>query len=145
MRVKLTALVGDNATSGLLLDGNYQVHRGPDNHGRVLVFDFVTDSFRTVGRAEYRQVPDPLEAHELVRIRQDDDGYRASCSCRLWEQHDAQGDPDGATQRFKRVHLQQMERGRYHLTAGTNPGFIAAIDAWHKQQWRRRQGEEPER
>jgi hypothetical protein len=110
----------------------------------VLVFDFVTDSFRTLNRAEYRQVPDPLQAHAMVRIRHDD-GYRAICSCRLWDQHDAQGDPDGAARRFTLVHLQQMERDRYHLTAGANPGFIAAIDQWHKEQWRRRQGEEPER
>ena len=56
MRVKLTALVGDNAASGLLLDGNYTVHQGPDAQGRVWVFDEGTDSFRAVSPAEYREV-----------------------------------------------------------------------------------------
>ena len=142
MMVKLTALVGDNATSGLLLDANYLVHRGPDNQGRVLVFDEFTTSFRTLGPGEYREVPDPQGPHELVRIRQDPDGYRAVCSC-IWDQDLAAGDPDEATHLFKLLHLAHMERSRYHLTRWGEPQILQILNHWRHQQWRRRQ--EPER
>ena len=142
MRVKVTALVGDNRESGLLVDANYAVHHGPDDQGRVLVFDFITDSFRTVTPAEYREVPDPLEPHELVRITQHPDGYRAACTC-VWRGDLPAADPDAATG-FYRSHLRRMQEGRYHLTAWNDPRFIQAIDQWHKQQWHRRR-QEPER
>jgi hypothetical protein len=141
VRVKVTALVGDNRESGLLVDANYAVHQGPDDQGRVLVFDFITDSFRTVTPAEYRQVPDPLDPHELVRITQDPDGYRAACTC-VWRGDLPAADPDTATGLYE-AHLRRMAEGRYHLTAWNNPQLIQAFDTWHKQQWHRRQ--EPER
>jgi hypothetical protein len=143
VRVKVTALVGDNRDSGLLVDANYAVHHGPDDQGRVLVFDFITDSFRTVTPAEYREVPDPLDPHELVRITQDPDGYRAMCRC-VWRHDLPAADPDAAVSAFKRLHLRRMEEGRYHLTAWNDPRLIQLLDRWHKQQWHRRR-QEPER
>jgi hypothetical protein len=142
--VKLTALAGDNATSGLLVDGDYHVHRGPDEQGRVWVFDDVTDSFRTLTPAEYREVPDPLEPHELVRIDQQADGFRVACRC-VWRPSLPAADPDAAASTYRLLHLQKMERECYQLTAWTGPQLIWVVDDWHKRQWRRRRGEEPKR
>jgi hypothetical protein len=141
MRVKLTALVGDNAASELLLDGAYQVHRGPDEQGRVLVFDEGTDSFRTVSPGQYREVPDPLEPHDLLRINQEPDGYWAVCTC-VWRHDLAAADPDEAVHTYKLLHLDAMERGRYHLTAYGDPQLLQALNEWRQQQRRR---QDPER
>ena len=142
--VKVLTLTGDNQQSGLLLDANYEVHRGPDSQGRVLVFDFITDSFRTLAPGEYREVPDPRDPHELVRITHNPngDGYRAVCTCR-WRDTDPAADPDAAASDFRALHLRRMQEARYHLTRWGDPRFLQSITDWHKEQWRRRQ--EPER
>jgi hypothetical protein len=143
MRVKLTTLRGDNATSGLLVDGNYMVHRGPDEQGRVWVFDEGTDSFRAVTSGEYREVPDPLEPHDLVRIDHDQDGWWVVCSC-VWRDPIPAADPDEAAHTYRLLHLRQMEEGRYHLTTWGDPQLLQLLQERRQQQWYRRR-EEPER
>ena len=142
MMVRLTALVGDNAASGLLLDGCYEVHGGPDAQGRVWVFDEVTDSFRSISPAEYREVPDPREPHDLVRIDQQPDGYWAVCAC-MWRDSIPAADPDAAAHTYKLLHLRPMERDRSHLTAWGDPQLLQLLVEQRAQQRRRRQ--EPER
>jgi hypothetical protein len=140
MMVKLTALVGDNAASGLLLDVTYHVHHGPDAQGRVWVFDNIPDSFRAVSPAEYREVPNPLEPHDLLRINQEPDGYWAVCTC-VWRDSIPAADPDEAVHTYQLLHQRHMERARYHLTAWGDPRLLQALNERRKQQRR----QEPER
>jgi hypothetical protein len=76
MRVKLISRLGDTQQSGLELDRHYAVHVGPDPQGTVVVFDDHTTSFCPLTRAEYREVPDPLEPHDLLRVDQEPGGYQ---------------------------------------------------------------------
>jgi hypothetical protein len=140
MRVKVTARHGDNQHSGLEVDRNYAVHAGPDPEGRVLVFDDHTTSFRTVTPAEYREVPDPLEPHDLLRIDQDEGGYRAVCTC-VWQPWTSAADPDAAVQRH-RGHLWHMDIQERLLTMPVHPLLVAWINDLQERQRRR---QEPER
>jgi hypothetical protein len=140
MRVKLTARLGDNQQSGLEMDRSYAVHSGPDEQGRVWVFDDNTDSFRTVGPAEYREIPDPLEPHDLVRIDQQPGGYGAVCTC-VWRHWEPVGDPDEAAHAHK-LHLGRMAIDRHHLTTPVHP----LLQEWiNDLRSRRRHRQEPER
>jgi hypothetical protein len=138
MRIKLTTLGGGNQHSGLEVDRHYAVHQGPDPLGRVWVFDDNSDSFRTLTPAEYREVPDPLEPHDLVRINREPDGFWAVCVC-VWRHWQPLSDPDEAA-RSLHSHLHRMDMNRRLLTMPIHPQL---------QQWindlRARRRQEPER
>jgi hypothetical protein len=139
VRVKLIARLGDTQQSGLEVDRTYAVHAGPDVEGRVWVFDDHTTSFRTVCSAEYREVPDPLEPHDLVRIDQDPGGYRAVCAC-VWRPWQPAADPDAAAHRH-RAHLWHMDLQERLLTMAVHPLLVAWINDLRARQRR----QEPER
>jgi hypothetical protein len=139
MRVKLTARLGDNQQSGLELDRSYAVHSGPDPQGRLWVFDDHTDSFRTVGPGEYREVPDPLEPHDLLRIARQPDGYWAVCTC-VWRHWQPVADPDEAAHSHQR-HLRHMAIDRQHLTTPVHP----LLQQWINERRERQPRQEPER
>ena len=139
MRVTLLARLGDNQQSGLEVDRNYAVHAGPDLDGRVLVFDDHTSSFRTVSAAEYREVSNPLEPHDLVRIDQDEGGYRAVCSC-VWRPWKPAADPDEAAH-LHRAHLGHMDLQERLLTMAVHPLVLEWINDLRARQRR----QEPER
>ena len=141
MRVKLVARLGGNQRSGLEVDRHYTVHSGPDPQGRLWVFDDHTDSFRTLTPGEYREVPDPLEPHALVRIDQQPGGYRAVCLC-VWRHWQPLGDPDDAARSFA-GHQRHMDSQRHLLTMAVHPLLQHWINDLHQRQRRRR--EEPER
>jgi hypothetical protein len=139
VRVKLIARLGDTQQSGLEVDRNYAVHAGPDPDGRVLVFDDHTHSFRPLGPAEYREVPDPLEPHDLVRIDQDPGGYRAVCAC-VWRPWEPAADPDAAAH-LHRAHLRHMDIQERLLTMAVHPLLLEWINDLQARQRR----QEPER
>jgi hypothetical protein len=139
MRITLTTLVGGNQHAGLEVDRHYAVHHGPDPKGRVWVFDDNTDSFRALGPAEYREVPDPLEPHDLVRINQRADGFWAVCVC-VWRHWQPASDPDEAVRSFRR-HLDRMDMDRRLLTMAVHP----LVQQWLNDLRARRRHQEPER
>jgi hypothetical protein len=139
MRVRLIARLGDNQQLGLELDRHYPVHWGPDPEGRVLVFDDHTNCFAPLTPAEYREVPDPLEPHDLLRIDQDQGGYRAVCTC-VWRPWQPVADPDQAVGVHRR-HLRHMELDRHHLTTVVHP----RLQAWINDLQGRDRHQEPER
>ena len=139
MRVTLIARLGDTQRSGLEVDRTYAVHAGPDLDGRVLVFDDHTHSFRTVSSAEYREVPDPLEPHDLVRIDQQPGGYRAVCAC-VWRPWNPATDPDQAAH-LHRAHLRHMDLQERLLTMAVHPLLVE----WINHLRARQRGQEPER
>jgi len=138
VRVVLVARLGGNQQSGLELDRAYRAYAGPDPHGRVLVFDDITTGFRWVTPAEYREVPDPLERHDLVRIDHGPGGYVPVCSC-VWRWHRGWPDPDEAA-RAHGAHQRQMDTQRRLLTQPVPPRLLAWIE-----QLRARCRQEPER
>jgi hypothetical protein len=135
VRVVIVALRGGNRRSGLDLHRAYQVHDGPDRRGRVLVFDDHHGSFRWVRSGEYREVPDPLERHDLARIQQTSGGWRPVCSC-VWRWQHTWADPDAAAHTH-RVHQRHMAAQRRLLTQPAPPPL-----GWDAQP---RHREEPER
>jgi hypothetical protein len=137
MRVVIVARRGGNRQSGLELDRAYRVHTGPDERGRVLVFDDNHTSFRWVTTAEYREIPDPLDRHDLVAIQQGLGGYAPVCSC-VWRWHRSWPDPDEAAHAHG-VHQRHMASQRHLLTQPVPPPLLA----WVEQLRARRQ--EPER
>jgi hypothetical protein len=139
MRVRIVARLAGNAGSGLELDRAYAVHQGPDPDGGLLVFDDNTHSFRTVTPAEYREVPDPLEPHELVGIDQEPGGYRAVCTC-VWRWYHPVADPDEAAHTHQ-AHQRHMDHQRRLLTMPVHP----LLQEWINDLWERRRGQEPER
>ncbi len=138
MRVVIIARLGGNQQSGLELDRAYRVHHSPNPHGRVLVFDEVTTSFRWVTPAEYREVPDPLDRHDLVRIDHGPGGYAPVRSC-VWRWHRGWPDPDEAAH-FHGVHQRHMATQRRLLTQPVPPPLPAWIE-----RLRARRNQEPER
>jgi hypothetical protein len=138
MRVVIVARLGGNQRSGLELDRAYRVHAGPDPHGRVLVFDDATTSFRWVTPAEYREVPDPLDRHDLVRIQQGPGGWQPICAC-VWRWHRGWPDPDEAAH-LHGVHQRHMASQRRLLTQPVPLLRLAWIE-----QLRARRHQEPER
>jgi|SRR5829696_4098124 hypothetical protein len=138
MRVEIASLRGTNQQSGLEVERHYAVHRGPDAEGTVLVFDDNTDSFRQLTAAEYEEVPDPLEPHDLLRIDRAPDGYRAVCLC-VWRPCFPDADPDEAVRTY-RLHLSKMDIDRHHLTTPVHPRLQQWID-----DLRERRRREPER
>jgi hypothetical protein len=139
VRVKLTALVGDNATSGLLVEATTRSTAAPTT--RVGCWSSTlspTASGPSTGPSTARSPIPSRPMRWSASATTTAIGPSAAAGCGI-------STTRRVTLRGPLVHLQQMERDRYHLTAGANPGFIAAIDQWHKEQWRRRQGEEPER
>jgi hypothetical protein len=139
MRVVIVARLGGNQRSGLELDRADRVHAGPDPHDRVLVFDEVTTGFRWVTPAEYRDIPDPLDRHDLVRIQQGPGGYQPICSC-MWRWHRGWPDPDEAAH-MHRVHQRHMNLQRRLLIQPVPPPLLA----WIQQLRARRRNQEPER
>jgi len=139
MRIVLVARLGGNQQSGLELDRAYRVHVGPDERGRVLVFDEVTTSFRWVTPAEYREVPDPLDRHDLVRIDHGPGGYAPICSC-VWRWQRGWPDPDEAAH-LHGVHQRHMATQRRLLTQPIPPPLLA----WIEQLRACRHRQEPER
>ena len=137
MRVQIVARLGANQQSGLELDRAYRVYAGPDERGRVLVFDEVTTGFRWVTPAEYQEIPDPLERHDLVRIDHGPGGYAPICSC-VWRWQRGWPDPDEAAH-LHGVHQRHMATQRHLLTQPVPPPLLA----WIQQLHTRRQ--EPER
>jgi hypothetical protein len=137
MRVRIVARLGDNQQSGLELDRAYRVHHGPDARGSVLVFDDTTTSFCWVTPAEYREIPDPLDRHDLVAIDHGPGGYQPICSC-VWRWHRGWPDPDQAAH-LHGVHARHMATQRRLLTQPVPPPLLA----WIQQLRARRQ--EPER
>jgi hypothetical protein len=104
----------------------------------VLVFDDHTTSFRWVTPAEYREVPDPLDRHDLVAIDHGPGGYQPICSC-VWRWHRGWPDPDQATH-LHGVHQRHMATQRRLLTQLVPPPLPAWI-----QRLRARRNQEPER
>jgi hypothetical protein len=139
MRVTVTARYGTNQASGLELERHYDVHHGPDADGTVLVFDDNTQSFRPLTPAEYREVPDPLEPHDLLRIDHTPDGYRAVCLC-VWRHWCPVADPDEAAHTHQR-HLRHMDIDRRHLTMPIHP----LLQQWISDLRDRQRRQEPER
>jgi hypothetical protein len=139
MRVKLIARLGDTQQSGLELDRHYAVHAGPDPQGTVLVYDDHTTSFCPLTRAEYREVPDPLEPHDLLGVDQEPGGYRAVCTY-VWHPWQPAADPDAAVAVHRR-HLRQMELDGHHLTTVVHP----RLQEWINDLPGRRGRQEPER
>ena len=137
MRVVIVARLGGNRQSGLELDRAYLAHAGPDPDGRVLVFDDHHTSFRWVTPAEYREVPDPLERHDLVAIQRGPGGWQPVCSC-VWRWGRGWPDPDQAAH-LHAVHQRHMATQRRLLTQPIPPPLLA----WIQQLRARRQ--EPER
>jgi len=138
MRVRIVARLGGNRQSGLELDRAYRVHAGPDPRGTVLVYDDNDASFRWVTPAEYREVPDPLERHDLVHIQQGPGGYQPVCSC-VWRWHRGWPDPDEAAH-LHGVHQRHMATQRRLLTQPVPPPLLAWIE-----QLRAHRRREPER
>jgi hypothetical protein len=138
MRVVIVARHGANQQSGLELERAYRVYDGPDQHGRVLVFDEVTTGFRWVTTAEYREVPDPLDRHDLVAIDQGPGGYAPVCSC-VWRWHRGWPDPDEAAH-LHGVHQRHMASQRRLLTQPVPPPLLAWIEQLRAN--RRRQEQE---
>jgi hypothetical protein len=139
MRVQIIARLGGNQQSGLELDRAYRVHHGPDPHGWVLVFDEVTTSFRWVTPFEYREVPDPLDRHDLVAIDQGPGGWQPICSC-VWRWQRGWPDPDEAAH-IHGVHQRHMATQRRLLTQPVPPRLLA----WVEQLRAHRRNQEPER
>jgi hypothetical protein len=137
MRVVIIACHGSNQQSGLELDRAYRVHAGPDPHGRVLVFD--DTSFRWVTPGEYREIADPLDRHDLLRIDHGPDGFAPICSC-VWRWHRGWPDPDEAAH-LHGVHQRHMVTQRRLLTQPVPPPLLA----WMEQLRARRRPQEPER
>jgi hypothetical protein len=138
MRVVIIACHGSNQQSGLELDRAYRVHAGPDPHGRVLVFD--DTSFRWVTPGEYREIADPLDRHDLLRIDHGPDGFAPVCSC-VWRWHRGWPDPDEAAH-IHGVHQRHMATQRRLLTQPVPPPLLAWIE--HLRTHRRHR-QEPER
>ncbi len=138
MRVVLVARLGGNQQPGLELDRAYRVHAGSDERGAVLVFDDGSTSFRWVTTAEYMEVPDPLERHDLVRIDHEPGGFAPVCSC-VWRWHRGWPDPDEAA-RTHDAHQRHMATQRRLLTQPVPPSLLAWIE-----QLRARRHQEPER
>ncbi len=139
MRVQIVARLGGNQQSGLELDRAYRVHAGPDERGGVLVFDDNASSFRWVTTAEYREVPDPLDRHDLVRIDRRSGGFEPICSC-VWRWHRGLPDPDEAA-RAHGAHQRHMHVQRRLLTQPVPPPLLA----WIEELRTRRHRQEPER
>ncbi len=139
MRVRIVACHGSNQQSGLEVERAYRVHHGPDERGRVLVFDDTTTSFRWVTTAEYWEVPDPLERHDLVRIDHGRGGWQPICSC-VWRWHRGWPDPDEAAH-LHGVHQRHMHTQRRLLTQPVPPPLLA----WIERLRANRRGQEPER
>jgi hypothetical protein len=139
MRVLIIARLGGNRRSGLALDRAYRVHAGPDPGGRVLVFDDHDTCFRWVSPGEYREVPDPLERHDLVRIDHGSGGWQPVCSC-VWRWGRGWPDPDEAAH-LHGVHQRHMATQRRLLTQPVPPPLLA----WLEQLRAHRHREEPER
>lgn len=139
MRVVIIARHGSNQQSGLELDRAYSVYDGPDERGSVLVFDDTTTGFRWVTPAEYQEIPDPLERHDLVRVDQGSGGYQAICSC-VWRWHRGWPDPDEAA-RAHGAHQRHMATQRWLLT----PPVPSPLLAWIAQLRAHRHRQEPER
>jgi hypothetical protein len=138
MRVRIVARLGGNRRSGLELDRAYRVYAGPDEGDGVLVFDDNDTSFRWVTPGEYREVPDPLDRHDLVRIDQVPGGFTPVCLC-VWRWRHADPDPDEAA-RSHQAHQWHMQVNRWLLEAPADPQLLAWIE---QQRAHRRQ--EPER
>jgi hypothetical protein len=138
MRVRIIARLGGNRRSGLELERAYRVHAGPDPGGRVLVFDDLDTSFRWVTPAEYREVPDPLDRHDLVRIDQGPGGWQPVCSC-VWGWGRGWPDPDEAAH-LHDVHQRHMASQRRLLTQPVPPPLLAWLE-----QLRAHRRQEPER
>jgi hypothetical protein len=138
MRVRITSRLGGNQQSGLELDRAYRVHAGPDPSGRVLVFDDHDTSFRWVSPGEYREVPDPLERHDLVRIDHGSGGWQPVCSC-VWRWQRGWPDPDEAAH-LHGVHQRHMATQRRLLTQLVPPPLLAWLE-----QLRAHRRQEPER
>jgi len=136
MRIVIVARLGGNQQSGLELDRAYRVYDGPDEHGAVLVFDDNTTGFRWVTTAEYQEIPDPLDRHDLVRIDHGPGGYAPICSC-VWRWHRRWPDPDEAA-RIHGAHQRQMATQRRLLTQPVPPRLLA----WIEQLRARRQESE---
>jgi hypothetical protein len=126
MRVLIIARLGGNQQSGLELDRAYRVHAGPDERGRVLVFDEVTTGFRWITPAEYQEIPDPLDRHDLVRIDHGPGGWQPICSC-VWRWQRGWPDPDEAAH-IHGVHQRHMATQRRLLTQPTPPQLLAWIE-----------------
>jgi hypothetical protein len=139
MRVRITARLGGNQHSGLELDRAYRVYAGPDPDGRVLVFDDNDSSFRWMTPGEYREVPDPLDRHDLLRIDHGPGGWRPVCSC-VWRWQRTWPDPDEAAHAHG-VHQQHMASQRRLLTQPVPPPLLA----WIQQLRTHRRRQEPER
>jgi hypothetical protein len=139
MRVVILIRLGGNQRSGLELDRAYRVYAGPDPGGRVLVFDDHHTSFRRVTPAEYREVPDPLDRHDLVRIDHGPGGWRPVCSC-VWRRGRGWPDPDEAAHAHG-VHQRQMATQRRLLAQPVPPPLLA----WLEQLRAHRPRQEPER
>jgi hypothetical protein len=139
MRVVIIARLGGNQRSGLELDRAYRVHHGPDPHGSVLVFDDNDTSFRWVTPSEYREVPDPLDRHDLVAIDHGPAGYTPVCSC-VGRWHRTWPDPDQAAH-LHGVHQRHMATQRRLLTQPVPPPLLA----WIEQLRARHDRQEPER
>jgi len=139
VRVVIIARLGGNQQSGLELDRGYRVHAGPDERGAVLVFDDNTTGFRWVIPGEFREIPDPLDRHDLVRIDQGLDGYAPICSC-VWRWDRGWPDPDEAA-RVHGAHQRHMATQRRLLTQPVSPPLLA----WVEQLRARRHRQEPER
>jgi hypothetical protein len=139
MRVVIIARLGGNQRSGLELDRAYRVHHGPDPHSSVLVFDDNDTSFRWVTPSEYREVPDPLDRHDLVAIDHGPAGYTPVCSC-VGRWHRTWPDPDQAAH-LHGVHQRHMATQRRLLTQPVPPPLLA----WIEQLRARRDRQEPER
>jgi hypothetical protein len=139
MRVAIVARLGGNQQSGLELDRAYHVHAGPDPDDRVLVFDDTTTGFHWVTTAEYREVPDPLDRHDLVRIDHGPAGYAPVCSC-VWRWQRGWPDPDEAAHAHG-VHQRHMATQRRLLTQPIPPPLLA----WVEQLRAHRRRQEPER
>jgi hypothetical protein len=137
--VRIVVRLADDQQSGLEVDRAYRVHAGPDERGAVLVFDDTTTGFRWVAPAEYREVPDPLDRHDLVRIDHGPGGFAPVCSC-VWRWRRGWPDPDEAA-RAHGVHQRHMATQRRLLTQPAPPPLLA----WIEQLRARRRGQEPER
>jgi hypothetical protein len=138
MRVLIVSRLGGNRRSGLEVDRAYRVHAGPDPGGRVVVFDDHHISFRWVTTAEYREVPDPLDRHDLVRIQPGPGGYVPICSC-VWRWHRGWSDPDEAAHAHG-VHQRHMATLRRLVTQPVPPLLLA----WVEQLRAHRRRQEPE-
>jgi hypothetical protein len=139
MRVKIRTRPAGTTESGLELDRSYAVHQGPDPNGTILVFDDHTASFRALTPAQYQEVPDPLEPHDLLRIDHGPGGYQAICTC-VWRHWQPVADPDQAAHTHQ-AHLRHMDTGRHHLTTVIHP----QLQAWINDLRARQRRQEPER